>query len=73
MKANGSYGAQSDFVDLDVNLDELPRLGELEPARQRKLSLQRSQAKGEDTSVLNNRILRVADREIRVEGEMPQF
>ena len=29
VKANGSYGAQSDFVDLDVNLDELPRLGKL--------------------------------------------
>jgi translocation and assembly module TamB len=29
--------------------------------------------KGEDTSVLNNRILRIANREVRVEGEMPQF
>ncbi|WP_295722136.1 translocation/assembly module TamB domain-containing protein [uncultured Limnobacter sp.] len=29
--------------------------------------------KGEDTSVLNNKVLRIANREIRVEGEMPQF
>lgn len=29
VKANGSYGTQSDFIDLDVNLDELPRLGKL--------------------------------------------
>jgi translocation and assembly module TamB len=29
--------------------------------------------KGEDTSVINNRILRIANREVRAEGEMPQF
>ncbi|MFN7504740.1 MAG: hypothetical protein ACK5Q1_04180, partial [Limnobacter sp.] len=29
--------------------------------------------KGEDSSVLNNRLLRVASNEVSVEGEMPQF
>ncbi|MCR2745097.1 translocation/assembly module TamB domain-containing protein [Limnobacter parvus] len=29
--------------------------------------------KGEDTSLIHNKLLRMANREIRVEGEMPQF
>lgn len=37
------------------------------------IELQDLVIKGEDTSVINNRILRIANREVRVEGEMPQF
>lgn len=29
--------------------------------------------KGEDTSLIRNNLLRIADREIRIEGEMPRF